>query len=456
MGTPAQGFRRYRRRPLGRAGQRLTSAGAAWAADWIKARLTTAASDPAAAARVDRVIRSFSRWPWAPPQWVPWTRSPARSWPAAVPAVPTALQTQPGIHRNPAAVDDAYRSGPLHSFFALHADSMAMLAPHLLATLLSVAPNLMRSTKRLLAERDDAPHEPTGPAPTPPQLTADLKAYGASIGLGALGVAPYDERYTFAEYRGLNVGDRVVVALLEQNFRSTQLIPSLRSEQAALSAYCEIEDRISLLAAWLRRQGYRARPDSFAGESVFIHYGVAAGLGQLGHNGQLLTPAAGSRCRIIVLTTDAPLDFDEPVDYGMEGICDRCQICVRRCPVGAIPTVRKEHRGILKVKLNTKQCLPVVTQVEGCAVCMKVCPVQRYGLAAVLEEFGRSGEILGKGTDELEGYDWPLDGRHYGPGNRPRMPLELVRPEGFPFDAGRTEPPPRRVTILPGLADLFG
>jgi len=63
-----------------------------------------------------------------------------------------------------------------------------------------------------------------------------------------------------------------------------------------------------------------------------------------------------------VLTTDAPLELDAPVDHGIEGVCDRCQACVRRCPVGAIPAVRKEHRGVTKAKLNTKRCLPIVTQ----------------------------------------------------------------------------------------------
>jgi epoxyqueuosine reductase len=40
---------------------------------------------------------------------------------------------------------------------------------------------------------------------------------------------------------------------------------------------------------------------------MFIAYAVAAGLGQLGLNGQLLSPYAGSRCRLNVLTTNAPL-----------------------------------------------------------------------------------------------------------------------------------------------------
>lgn len=445
---------RYRRGPVGRRVLRIAAAGSGWLADWLKGRLKAAAVDPKAATRVASVIRALPRLPWPAPQQLSWTRSPATAWIREALLVPVELRTAPGIARDAGGEEESHRRNPLHSFFALHADSLAALAPHLLVTLLSAAPNLMRSTQRLRARRDDPPTTPPA-ALDPAELTENLKAQAANLGISATGVARYDPKYTFAEYIGRNVGDRVVICVLEQNYRSTQMIPSLRSEHAALSTYAEIEDRISALADWLRRQGFRARPETFAGESIFIHYAVAAGLGQLGQNGQLLTPAAGSRCRLILLTTDAPLVFDEPVDYGIEGICDRCQICVRRCPVGAIPTVRREHRGVLKAKINTKQCLPVVLQVDGCAICMKVCPIQRYGLAAVLDEYGRSGRILGKDSDDLEGYDWPLDGRHYPPGTKPRVPLELVRPSGFTFDGARTEPPNHGRQIVPGLADML-
>jgi epoxyqueuosine reductase len=451
-----RGERRYHRGPVRRLALRASAVTSERLATGIKRRLVKAATHPATAARIETVLRTLPRLPWIRPQTSPWTRSPATAWNQVEVKVPDELCTVAGILRDPAAEEEAHRRTPLHSFFALHSESMAALAPHLLATLLSVAPNLMRSTQQLVERRDEPGLHPSPSPLDPALLTAELKRRAAELGISAAGVAPYDPKYTFAEYQGRNVGDRVVVCILEQNYDSTQMIPSWRSESAALSTYAESEDRMAALAEWLRGQGYRARPETFTGESVFIHYGVAAGLGQLGQNGQLLTPQAGSRCRLIVMTTDAPLLFDEPVDYGIEGICDRCQICVRRCPVGAIPTVRKEHRGVTKAKLNTKQCLPVVTQVEGCAICMKVCPIQRYGLPAVLDEYERSGQILGKGSDDLEGYDWPLDGRHYAPGVKPRVPVKLVRPPGYAFDPARTEPPAQQRVILPGLANLMG
>jgi hypothetical protein len=74
---------------------------------------------------------------------------------------------------------------------------------------------------------------------------------------------------------------------------------------------------------------------------------------------------------------------------------------------------------------------------------MKVCPVQRYGLDAVLAEYERSGRILGRGTDELEGYEW-IDGRRYAPGERPVLRPEFFEPPGtrwgFRDGSSRTSP----------------
>ncbi|MET8982666.1 hypothetical protein ABZX85_44525 [Streptomyces sp. NPDC004539] len=391
----------------------------------------------------------LSRRPYLPTRAIRRLRSPARAWTEPVPAPPEELRTVPGIRLDPKAQQLAFEQAPLHDFFRLHADTLRTLMPK--ATIM--APHVttlarVETPTENLKERQDI--EPTRPpvlvAPT--KLTAQLKKKAAELGISACGVAVHDPKYTFAEYVGNAVGDRVVICIQEQNFDATQRIPSHRSEEAALSTYGELEDRLVSLAEWLRAQGYRARPETYLSESMVIPYAVAAGLGQLGLNGQLLTPYAGSRCRINILTTDAPLDVDEPVDYGLEGVCDRCQICVRRCPVGAIPNRRKESRGVTKAKLNTKRCLPLMVQSSGCSICMKTCPVQRYGLADVLAEYERSGRILGKDTDDLEGFDWPMDGRHYGPGEKPHIPESVTQPPSFAFDPDRTTPPEGQSSFL--------
>lgn len=382
---------------------------------------------------------------WIPrlPIWAHPRRAPhARAWTAPVPSPAAELLTSPGVTLLPEAQQQAYDEVPLHDFIRLHPEMRGENSPtgHMWISLLSTSPRVQGAARRR-AQANADPSATTVPARvTPAELTRAVKAEAARLGLGAIGVTAYDLKYHYAEYHGLNVGDTVIVGILEQNFDSTQMSPSLRAEKAALTAYAGLEDRMRKLADWIRAQGYDARAEGFVGESMVIPYAVQAGLGQLGLNGQLLTPHAGSRCRIEVMTTNAPLVHDIPIDFGIEGVCNECQICVKRCPAGAIPATRKESRGVVKAKLNTKRCLPVMGKTAGCSVCMKTCPVQRFGLPAVLGEFERSGTILGEGSDDLEGFDWPLDGKHYGPGERPRLGPEVFATPGFEFDPDRTVP----------------
>lgn len=352
----------------------------------------------------------------------------------AMPPVPADLISMPGIKRDPDLERASYERGPIpdiDQWFPIVRELTRdyMWLPRLLSR--------PRITRALRAHRRSGVR--TRPAPareatalSPEELSVKIKARAAEIGLSAAGIAPYDEKYVWEPDLGDRVGDRVVVCVLEQNYDATQTAPSLRSERAALATYGTLLRMNKELADYLRQLGYAARESSAASLGVGIHYGVQAGLGQLGMNGQLLTPFAGSRCRIAMVNTDAPLAIDEPVDYGVPKLCDTCQICVRRCPSGAIPSVRKFHRGVEKAKIKVERCAPMVSQVHGCAVCMKTCPVQKYGLPAVITHYAETGEILGKGSDELESYHWP-DGRWYGPGKKPRSAVskEMLEPDGI-------------------------
>ena len=71
-----------------------------------------------------------------------------------------------------------------------------------------------------------------------------------------------------------------------------------------------------------------------------------------------------------------------------------------------------------KNKLYFKRCRPVMARYLGCGICMKVCPIQKYGLQATMEHYAETGQVLGKGTHDLEGYE--LEGKGYfGPGELP-------------------------------------
>jgi epoxyqueuosine reductase len=390
-------------------------------------------------------------------QWLARLPDPARrrsfpeSWPAPNTDTPSQLRTVPGIWRDTAAEERAFAEGPQYGFFALYTAEMISTNRYMWSAMLPSIPRRQRMGKRmddvLAAQPPSAP-----PSVDPHALTDELRAEARRIGLSAVGFAPYDPKYMFAE--ALETGTTVatfagrtapidegsvIVCILEQDWEKTQQIPRAKSEREVFRTYEGMVDRAAALAQILQQKGFRADVHGIGGAGAYIHYAVEAGLGQLGLNGQLLTPQAGSRCRITLITTNADLVHGGPVDYGIHAICDACQVCVRRCPPGAIPKQRSYHRGVLKAKIKPDRCLPILAQAHGCAICMKVCPVQRYGLDAVKDHYVETGEILGKGTDELEGFDW-IDGRHYGPDQKPRMSEHLLHPGGLTIDTARKAP----------------
>ncbi len=77
-------------------------------------------------------------------------------------------------------------------------------------------------------------------------------------------------------------------------------------------------------------------------------------------------------------------------------------------------------RGIEKNKLYFKRCRPVMARYLGCGVCMKVCPIQKYGMQNVMEHYATTGQVLGKGTHDLEGYEMEGLG-YFGPGEMPQF-----------------------------------
>jgi epoxyqueuosine reductase len=337
---------------------------------------------------------------------------------------------QPGeaITRFPVEEANIAAADPLRDFMVVNRPLWSFHLSFLAQTFMPFAGSIARNARReaRLIRKYKDPLRPTPASGV--NLTRDVEAWSQEIGICAIGVGAYDEKFTFADYETSTWYDRIIVCVLEIDLELFQTIPSTGSERAAYAAYEALSEMTSQLAERIRSAGFHAEAHNNGafGQAMIIHYAVQAGLGQLGLNGQLLTPEAGSRCRMMLITTDAPLDLDAPRDYGIEDICDSCQICVSRCPVGAIPRGRNVYRGVLKSKLNTKRCFPIVTLAEGCGICAKVCPIQRYGLRAVKTHFEQTGTILGKGTDELEGYVWPLDHRFYGPGLRPPDARELA------------------------------
>ena len=266
---------------------------------------------------------------------------------------------------------------------------------------------------------------PTGTVESGTDVTEEIRQKARELGFGEVGFTKYDRKYAYKSKKSWVKYEHAICLALEQDYWQTQTIPSMEAEFAHFGTY-EEEGALALdLADFIRDLGYRAQVHSPNDNSAaYIPMFVEAGLGQLGANGQLLSPHFGNRSRLMIISTDAIVSYDEPVDYGIHKFCEMCQVCVNRCPGRALVKEKVFWRGVEKHKLMYDRCRPVMATYEGCGVCMLVCPVQRYGMAPVMEHFVETGEVLGKGTDNLEGYEIRGKG-YYGPGKLPSFSREF-------------------------------
>ncbi|MEC8891261.1 MAG: hypothetical protein VX426_05970 [Chloroflexota bacterium] len=276
---------------------------------------------------------------------------------------------------------------------------------------------------------------PTGTPDLNEKITDAIRIKARELGFGEIGFTRYDRRYTFKVKKGWVRFEHAVCLAYEQDYWQTQTIPSMEAEYAHYGAYEEENKKGILLAEYIREKGYHAQIHSPNDNSApYIPMFVEAGLGQLGANGQLLSPHFGSRSRLMIITTDAPVEYDSPIDYGIHKFCDTCQVCVNRCPGRALVKEKVWWRGAEKNKLMYERCRPVMAKYEGCGVCMKVCPIQRYGMEPVMKHYVETGEVLGKNTDNLEGYTFEDRGGYFGPGELPKFDTEF-----FEIPKGRSE-----------------
>ncbi len=336
--------------------------------------------------------------------------------------VPEELETVPGVVQNPHEVDFYSREYPIES----QAVEMTADRDWVWSVYTGEALEHRREHDRLNkwivdASRDTGEIEPTTEAGSVQDFTQEITAKSRELGFSEVGFTRFDMRYVYKSKRDWVKFPHAICLAYEQEYAPTQTAPSLEAEGPHYGTYRIMGAAALELADYIRGLGYHAQVHSPNDNSAaYIPMFVEAGLGQLGANGQLLSPHFGSRARIMVITTEAPVTYDRPIDYGIHAFCEICQVCVNRCPGRALMRDKVWWRGVQKHKLIYRRCRPVMARYEGCAVCMRVCPIQRYGMKAVMDHYVSTGQVLGKGTHMLEGYSI-RDVGYFGPGELPKF-----------------------------------
>ena len=340
--------------------------------------------------------------------------------------VPEELETTPGVVEIPHEVDFYSKEYPLESQNVEYtADRDWVWTVYTKEVLEDRRIHDRLNAPIVAASKDTGDIDPTAQPVPGKDVTQEIKARARELGFGEVGITKFDMRYTFKSKRDWVRFPHAICLAFEQDYEPTQSAPSLEAEGPHFGTYRVMGALALDLADYIRSLGYHAQVHSPNDNSgAYIPIFVEAGLGQLGANGQLLSPHFGSRARLMIISTEAVLTYDQPIDYGIHAFCSICQVCVNRCPGRALMREKVWWRGVQKHKLIYRRCRPVMARYEGCAVCMKVCPIQRYGMKIVMDHYASTGEVLGKGTHLLEGYSL-RDIGYFGPGELPRFDNEF-------------------------------
>jgi hypothetical protein len=139
--------------------------------------------------------------------------------------------------------------------------------------------------------------EPTG-TPTGEDVTALIRAKVWALGYLDIGITAHDRCYVYEDHRRHVKYEHAICLALEQDFVQTQSAPSMDAEHGYYRTY-EIQAPLGWqLAEYIRSLDYHAQMHGPSNHSAAtIPMFVQAGLGQLGANGQLLTPHAGCAYR---------------------------------------------------------------------------------------------------------------------------------------------------------------
>ena len=176
-----------------------------------------------------------------------------------------------------------------------------------------------------------------------------------------------------------------VVMLIDQGFDTMEGASGddWISGAQSMRSYLRGAEIAGVMAELLRSLGFSSRAQTNADSDVLqIPLILWAGLGELSRIGELvLNPFVGPRFKSVVVTTDLPLEVDQPIDFGLQTFCGGCQKCARECPCDAIPFGDKVmFNGYEIWKPDVERCARYrVTNPKGsaCGRCMKTCPINK-------------------------------------------------------------------------------
>jgi epoxyqueuosine reductase len=272
-------------------------------------------------------------------------------------------------------------------------------------------------------------------------LPARIRAWGAELGFGAVGIADVDVSAASERLRDWLAAGRHGAMDYMARHATLRADPSRLLPPGAGPAACVISVRLDYLPRgsapdWAEREqqrlvqgnaavvsvyargrdyhkvlrqrlqelaerieaevgafGYRVCTDS---APVFeVELARKSGLGWRGKHTLLLAQTAGSMFFLGEILTDLPLPVARAADAPTGEHCGTCTRCIDACPTGAItaPYALDARRCISYLTIEHPDAIPenlrplIGNRVYGCDDCQLVCPWNKYARTATLPDF---------------------------------------------------------------------
>lgn len=221
-----------------------------------------------------------------------------------------------------------------------------------------------------------------------------LEEYAKSLGVSDIGYTVVDTRYIFKDFRILF--KNAIVFAVEMDEDKIAQSPNIISFVEVFKTYYQVGYIVNKVADFLRENGYNAHAGPAVGGDVnYVPIAIDSGIGYSGKNGLLITRKNGARVRLGTVFTDIenlPFSQENPYKW-IRDYCTHCNICINKCPAGAIyqePIILEDGGPTF---IDHKKCAEPFTNDNGCSLCIKYCPFSKSGMYDKLKHHYENHQI---------------------------------------------------------------
>ena len=232
---------------------------------------------------------------------------------------------------------------------------------------------------------DEAPHGPIA-ATSQQDTAANWTSRVAEFALNetkaeTIGVARMDPKWIYKEIDADEISEPYIIVLgAPMVYEELAKAPSVPAHVEIMATYARVHLAARQLADWIRGKGWHAngygRPVS--GKVNIIPAAIAAGIGELGKHGSIMSRELGANMRLSYVLTELPLvPAEQQLDFGVDDFCLNCRLCTNACPPQAISDDKQLVRGVERWYVDFDKCVPYFSERRSCGICLAVCPWAR-------------------------------------------------------------------------------